>query len=969
MRPCPSFTDFYRALYGRDPFPWQEALAGRVITEGWPSTIGVPTGLGKTTCLAIAVWTLASQAERAPSERTLPTRIWYVVNRRLLVDAGSDHAADLAEQLAQATDGPIAGVADRLRLIGGGSTIAGDIEARPLFVSRMRGGAALGQRPPHAAFPSILLATVPMFASRLLFRGYGATNRMWPIDAALAGTDSLLLLDEAHLARPLQELLGVIPSCDADKAGALRVPYEGRALDGGHHPSPILPAARARPLLVNLTATGDTTGDRFDLTPDDLGHDVVRARLNAAKPTTLVSTTSKALVRDLVSSAVRELDESPATMVIFVNSPRTAVGVRHELTKKTVRKEPQPEIVVLTGQLRELEAERVREHLLSPETGAPSGHRGLSMRARPLVVIATQTLEVGADLDFDVLITESAGVRAMTQRFGRLNRLGLHPGARALVVHPTDRGADGLYGEEPDQVWERLEALDQPLDASPGVIADTFGEPADEPPPMAELLPIHLWEFAKTSFPPSDAAPPEVFFDGLPEAERKISVCWRVELPPSTELEKAVVPSVAAGELVDVPIGELRTLLVDKTPTNETGRGVRTARLMSLDGGSSRPLRAKVDFDRLRPGQRVVMPVEFSGYTSSGWDPAADAEDLLLDVSALYSRSLRAVPDMVEHLLRRPLAEAERATVRRLEISDEDHESGDSIEPEEEAAIASLIIDLLAASDPPETIVAGRWRFDAASAPRFEPRAENEVPLLTWTLPDTRQAMVLVDALDELSIARTEGLEPHLVDVGDWSARLAELVGVPPSVADAVACAGRFHDLGKADVRFQDMLRGGLESVWDESMAEPDATQLRAKSGMTPSSWRRAAARSAWPSGGRHELLSVQMLDASTAAGQTIDDYELVRHLVLAHHGHARPSCPVSRKGGPARTSLSMHGLEICATTDPSCEDWSQPERFRALNERFGYWGLALLETLVRQADHLVSAGSTSNRTQTMEVQ
>ena len=32
--------------------------------------------------------------------------------------------------------------------------------------------------------------------------------------------------------------------------------------------------------------------------------------------------------------------------------------------------------------------------------------------------------------------------------------------------------------------------------------------------------------------------------------------------------------------------------------------------------------------------------------------------------------------------------------------------------------------------------------------------------------------------------------------------------------------------------------------------------------------------------------------------------------------------------------------------------DWEQPARFVELNERFGPWGLALLEAIVRRADH-----------------
>jgi hypothetical protein len=43
---------------------------------------------------------------------------------------------------------------------------------------------------------------------------------------------------------------------------------------------------------------------------------------------------------------------------------------------------------------------------------------------------------------------------------------------------------------------------------------------------------------------------------------------------------------------------------------------------------------------------------------------------------------------------------------------------------------------------------------------------------------------------------------------------------------------------------------------------------------------------------------------------------------------------------------------------DLTITDWGQPARFRRLCERYGTWGLALLESIVRQADHAASAAS-----------
>ena len=258
--PVPSFDAFYRAINRRPPFPWQARLAAEVAqTDQWPDEIGVPTGLGKTGCLDIAVWWLASQGLREPRLRTAPTRIWWVVNRRLLVDATWEHARFISNALADPASQGITGasaavvtaVADSL------CGLSTDEDRRkPLEVVALRGGLGAG-RPVDPSKPTVVLSTLPMYGSRLLFRGYGSTRSMRPIDAALAGTDSLVLLDEAHLAPHLRALLPAVRECTP---GA----------------RPVLGAGRAWPRLVALTATGDAgIRNRFELDSDDKAHPVV----------------------------------------------------------------------------------------------------------------------------------------------------------------------------------------------------------------------------------------------------------------------------------------------------------------------------------------------------------------------------------------------------------------------------------------------------------------------------------------------------------------------------------------------------------------------------------------------------------------------------------------------------------------------------------------------------------------------
>ena len=166
----PSFFDFYLAFNGRPPFPWQERLARHVARAGeWPQEIGVPTGLGKTACLEIAVWWLQAQADLEPGQRTAPTRIWWVVNRRLPVDSTWEHARRLQSAL---DDPPGAGstgrgaetlsrVAERLRRLSA-------VPARPpLDVIRLRGGvdARSPQDPSRPDGPALHAADVRVAAA------------------------------------------------------------------------------------------------------------------------------------------------------------------------------------------------------------------------------------------------------------------------------------------------------------------------------------------------------------------------------------------------------------------------------------------------------------------------------------------------------------------------------------------------------------------------------------------------------------------------------------------------------------------------------------------------------------------------------------------------------------------------------------------------------------------------------------
>ncbi len=203
MTPLPDFGLSFEALWSYEPFPWQRMLAGRLAEGTWPRALDLPTAAGKTACVDVAIHALAAQADRPAWKRTAPRRIWFVVDRRIVVDEAFERALRIAGRLEEATGGPLKEVAGRLRLLSGTD--------RPLAVARLRGGVL--QDDGWARIPSqpaVITSTVDQLGSRLLFRGYGRSRLAAPIFAGLAAHDSLILLDEAHCSVPFLQTLQAV---------------------------------------------------------------------------------------------------------------------------------------------------------------------------------------------------------------------------------------------------------------------------------------------------------------------------------------------------------------------------------------------------------------------------------------------------------------------------------------------------------------------------------------------------------------------------------------------------------------------------------------------------------------------------------------------------------------------------------------------------------------------------------------
>ena len=408
---------------GFPPFRWQERLFQDFFArDDIPVALDLPTGLGKTSVMAL--WYLAMK-----NGARVPRRLVYVVDRRAVVD--------------QATT-----VADQIRIKANDSG---------LRVSTLRGQHVDNREwLADPSSPAILVGTVDMIGSRLLFSGYGVSRKMRPYHAGLLGGDALIVLDEAHLVPPFEKLLKAITN-GSDAFG----PREDKDRK-------VIPSFK----LLSLSATGRDDGadgeKAFRLSQEDIDEDeVVKERLSSPKRLEIkILDDRPALVRQLAERAWSLGNEPPARVLVYCDSRDDAVKVKKEVEKKFEKKKLEPTLELLVGGRRVFEREKLSDWL-KKHGFLPGGNE--SPPEQPTFLIATSAGEVGVDLDADHMVCDLVEWERMVQRLGRVNRRGRGNARIEVVAAPREKkpgGSDSKKVEKWEKGWqERLTRLRNPLDA------------------------------------------------------------------------------------------------------------------------------------------------------------------------------------------------------------------------------------------------------------------------------------------------------------------------------------------------------------------------------------------------------------------------------------------------------------------------------------------------------------------------
>lgn len=907
---------------GESAFPWQEALLEQFSRGVIAGALDIPTGLGKTAL--IAIW-LVARALRAP----LPRRVVYVVDRRAVVDQATEVAEALRAWVERTPE-----VKQALGL-----------KDRQLPISTLRGQHADNKEwLDDPLSPAIVIGTVDMVGSRLLFAGYGVSVKMRAFHAGLMGADTLVALDEAHLVPPFERLLQAVAS-DHDA---------------------LAPEAALRTLIppfrtMSLSATGSAHADAsFGLTAADLAHPIVAKRLGSVKRLTVVTSVeddTRSLADKLAAQAFelsRRCTESLRIIVFCTKreDARKACEALQKLADKERRSAPTTLVArteLFVGGRRVYDRQAAARNLR--ELGFIAG----STAARDFTsfVFSTSAGEVGVDLDADHMVCDLVEWERMVQRLGRVNRRGEREAD--VVVLDERESKEALAAAEKEDAkrdpkervlaagFERranvrellhaLPKLDGARDASPGAIRELKKTHAaliakgSTPAPLRPALTravVDAW--AMTSLK-EHTGRPEVapWLRGwIEEEEPQTSVIWRRFLPQRRQKDQEgdallrVAPKDVAEffeaappqlpEVLDAEVRGVREWLLERAELVFPPRGekpneklVDDPELPALQRESVVALLRSPDGDIIRELTIAELTFEHDKRWSDDLDRALTGNTLIvdarlggLDEGLLDSkRSVDAEPIL-------KCADGDSA----CEMDDEDAKIPFQIVPGRPGAT-------------PEGAHAESWnpRFAFPYIVNGKGETVRELRIDRWeTTAETE---------DDRSEGHPQSLAAHQSETEKFARAFADRLRLPPDYAEMLAVAASLHDEGKK------------ADVWQRAFSAPQAGRPYAKT--------RGPLRTNLLNHYRHELGSLPHAEASERLKALAPELrDLALHLIIAHHGFGRPYITTEGCEDAPPSKLKQRAGEIAL-------------RFLRLQERWGPWGLAWWESLLRAADQTAS--------------
>jgi CRISPR-associated endonuclease/helicase Cas3 len=874
--------------------------------------IDLPTGLGKT--MVMVIWFIAWAVNKL-----LPRRLIYVVDRRTVVD--------------QATD--------------------------------------------------LAVGTVDMIGSRLLFEGYGISRKMRPYHAGLLGADTLVVLDESHLVPPFERLLETI-SMDHREFG----PRESRR--------EVVPTLQ----LTSLSATGRTDeANTFRLIDADFD-DVVKQRLNARKRLTIENLADGEKLPERMATEAWKLSNAGTVsvrVIVFCNSRMEAEAARKEVEKRiaaAVKKglsAERPETELFVGGRRVLERQLAADWLRS--RGFLAGTKERPSHA--VFVFATSAGEVGVDLDADHMICDLVAWERMVQRLGRVNRRG-DGDARIIVVarNPAKPDAalkkdagkrskkeiEAIADYENAHAW--LNAVSQlpsdrgVLDASPGAIQrlklqavahtalhsqieqDYRDSPllplmriacgyvpplpailasASTPAPLRPALTRALVDaWAMTSLKEHTGRPVvQPWLRGWVDDKPQTAVVWRTHLPIRRDDNHDGKVAVKLGEVegfFEAAPPHASEVLETETYHVLDWLANRAKSLLKFGAKSATSEATTNEPPLLRRSDVVAILFNAAGDVSQlvrlddlGFDSADKKENTRKrdDVERRLMGATLVVDARLAGLGQKGLLDAQCNDIPRA-IDD-----GETwLPPIEGEEVVRFRVRLTDGESANSSDWHSRFRLTMAESEDGEPTK--------WLVVEKWRHDATTE--DDRSEGRLQSLALHQQWAEERAKMLAKRLGLTerhPQYAEMLAIAARLHDDGKKSRRWQRAFKAPIDQHYAKTPGPMNVALL---------------------DGYRHEFGSLPVAANDAELLKLPPELqELALHMIAAHHGFARPVIGTSGCDDAPPSALDARACDVAL-------------RFARLQRRWGPWGLAWWESLLRAVDQAASRDNDAPLSQTTEV-
>lgn len=910
------FGDFFASLNGGyAPFSWQEEVLDHICEHGvWPERINAPTGSGKSSVVDIHLFANALVAVGAAPR--VPRRLCVTVGRRALVDSQATHAdkilGDLKDALADESGEPgiLRRVAEALQSFQTSNDKQG---SAPFETGHIRGELSNRNLPvTDISACAIIAATPDMYGSRALFRGYGSTKAARPRETALLAMDTVMVLDEAHMNRQLlhtTQRIAELQKCEVSLGVPTLQVVETTA-------TPSTEDSDSITLGVDIEAL-DSPNDK-ELRKRVYSHkELVLHPIDKwdGKPgnRAVVDAAVGAIKDFLARREAGEDSEEAHTVGCIVNHVRTAISIKEKLTEDLAEEEVQ----LLVGRMRPYDLKKLQKE--NPGLFSTRGDKSVK------VVVATQTLEVGIDVDFADLVTELAPASSLAQRFGRVNRLGRRKDSKVVVIRPANsdlvkKDAPPYKAVDLSNAYGWLESLNDAESPSVNPAAMVKNPPVQSSPERL-LYQRPEWpdllEFSRTDENPYDEPDLDLWLHDSLEAETAMGgVIVRDNLPSNTsaamEILKTSYFAPRDQETFPANLKILKEIL-----DYQDEHGVKPRKFLYRQGEIS--LWQDADHgaessQSLAPGDVLILDTGSIPFTNQG---------IAVTQRELPSKKdeLKAVPfpDDAKLYVYEKCADREERFRKYLGLSPEEvAELLDSQDSDGQKMIAS----------------------------ELSAEAEDGQEVISWyaKVTDDKKSVEGSDIAQELALTDLVLLDDHQNDVAERTRQIAENLGLAPEFSEALELAAKYHDEGKRDLRFQQMLSADAE------------TGALAKSGnRSVAEAYRARSRSALPKGWRHEQLSALMVAASPEKGG--EHRDLVLRIIGCSHGHGRFSfahdADFLLKEGYLPEGMDYEALKEQATRLFNVGYWDN--LMEQTSRTYGPYATAYLEAVERAADAQIS--------------